>query len=211
MKHLDCVLLLVRDQGVGGSNPLSPTNFSLFAVSDGLSVIDSNPEFSVVPKIVPTQSVQHIRNRILIPKNIPLRTSRLSCAPQSAPVSIHRNLIPRAALRKYGASRKSRKVGLGSFFSGFLCCFLIVDFSKCSLRLGQEGSFLRCLWYGNAVSFFPRRCMSAKKSDIACFIEVPARQLQHHLRCVFLASAEAITVEFEKQDSHHKSRALVAI
>ena len=25
MKHLDCVLLLVRDQGVGGSNPLSPT------------------------------------------------------------------------------------------------------------------------------------------------------------------------------------------
>ena len=29
MKHLDCVLLLVRDQGVGGSNPLSPTILSL--------------------------------------------------------------------------------------------------------------------------------------------------------------------------------------
>ena len=29
MKHLDCDLLLVRDQGVGGSNPLSPTNLSL--------------------------------------------------------------------------------------------------------------------------------------------------------------------------------------
>jgi hypothetical protein len=27
--------------------------------------------------------------------------------------------------------------------------------------------------------------MSAKKSDIACFVEVPARQLQDHLRCVF--------------------------
>ena len=25
MKRLDCDLLLVRDQGVGGSNPLSPT------------------------------------------------------------------------------------------------------------------------------------------------------------------------------------------
>ena len=29
MKHLDLDLPLVRDQGVGGSNPLSPTNFSL--------------------------------------------------------------------------------------------------------------------------------------------------------------------------------------
>jgi len=26
MKHLDFDFLLVRDQGVGGSNPLSPTN-----------------------------------------------------------------------------------------------------------------------------------------------------------------------------------------
>ena len=53
--------------------------------------------------------------------------------------------------------------------------------------------------------------MSAQKSDIACFVEVPACQLQDHLGCVFLASVEAITVEFEKQHSHHKSRALVAI
>jgi hypothetical protein len=43
--------------------------------------------------------------------------------------------------------------------------------------------------------------MSAKKSDIACFVEVPARLLQDDLRCVFLASVEAITVEFEKQDA----------
>src|SRR5450755_1096552 len=68
-----------------------------------------------------------------------------------------------------------------------------------------------CQSTGNAVSFFPKRCVSAKKSDIACFVDVPARQLQDHLRCVFLASVEAITAEFEKQDSHHKSRALVAI
>jgi hypothetical protein len=53
--------------------------------------------------------------------------------------------------------------------------------------------------------------MSANKSDIGCFVEIPARQLQDHLRRVFLASVEAKTVEFEKQDSHHKSRALVAI
>ena len=29
IKHLDFDLPLVRDQGVGGSNPLSPTNFQL--------------------------------------------------------------------------------------------------------------------------------------------------------------------------------------
>jgi hypothetical protein len=65
--------------------------------------------------------------------------------------------------------------------------------------------------HGNAVSFFSKRCMSAKEGYIASFVEVPARQMQDRLRCVFLASAEAITVEFEKQDSHHKSHALVAI
>ena len=53
--------------------------------------------------------------------------------------------------------------------------------------------------------------MSAKKGEIACFVKVPARQLQDHPRCVFLAGVEAITVEFEKQDSHHKSCALVAV
>jgi hypothetical protein len=58
---------------------------------------------------------------------------------------------------------------------------------------------------------FFERCTSAKKSDTACFVEIPARRLQDHLRCVFLASAEAIAVEFEKQDSPHKSRALAAI
>jgi hypothetical protein len=55
------------------------------------------------------------------------------------------------------------------------------------------------------------RCIGAKKSDIACFVEVAARQLQDRLRCAFLASAEAVTVEFEKQDSHHKARALAAV
>ena len=30
MKHLDFDLRLVRDQGVGGSNPLSPTNHTRF-------------------------------------------------------------------------------------------------------------------------------------------------------------------------------------
>jgi hypothetical protein len=53
--------------------------------------------------------------------------------------------------------------------------------------------------------------MSAKKGGIASFVEVPACQLQDHPRRFFLARVEAITVEFEKQDSHHKSRALVAI
>src|ERR1700730_12912808 len=78
-------------------------------------------------------------------------------------------------------------------------------------KLREKVRFCGVFGQGNAVSFFPERCMSTKKSDIACFVEVPARQLQDYLRCVFLASVEALTVEFEKQASHHKSRALVAI
>jgi len=46
----------------------------------------------------------------------------------------------------------------------------------CASELEREGSFLRCFRHGNAVSFFPARYMSAKKSDIACFVEVPARK-----------------------------------
>jgi hypothetical protein len=52
--------------------------------------------------------------------------------------------------------------------------------------------------------------MSMKKGDIACFVEVPARQLQGHLRCVFLVGVEAITVEFEKQDNIAFTRRRVA-
>ena len=55
-------------------------------------------------------------------------------------------------------------------------------------KLRKKVRFRGVFGYGNAVSFFSKRCMSAKKSDIACFVEVPARQLQDHLRCVFLAS-----------------------
>jgi hypothetical protein len=40
--------------------------------------------------------------------------------------------------------------------------------------------------------------MSAKKSEITRFVEVPARQLQDRLRRVFLLGAEAMTVEFEE-------------
>jgi hypothetical protein len=40
-------------------------------------------------------------------------------------------------------------------------------------KLRKKVRFRGIFGYGNAVSFFSKRCMSAKKSDIACFVEVP--------------------------------------
>ena len=49
MKHLDFDLLLVRDQGVGGSNPLSPTNISRDFTSLRANFLNSFHSFSVHP------------------------------------------------------------------------------------------------------------------------------------------------------------------
>src|ERR1700691_2460881 len=84
-------------------------------------------------------------------------------------------------------------------------------FSSPNQKLREKVRFCGIFGHENSVSFFSARRMSAKKSDIACLVEVPARQLQENLRCVSLASGEAITVDLETQHPHHKPRPLVAI
>jgi hypothetical protein len=62
-------------------------------------------------------------------------------------------------------------------------CFEILSLVH-YLRSRHESRLLRrqigCEVFVKLVSFFFERGMSAKKSDIACFVEVPARQLQDH-------------------------------
>ena len=62
-----------------------------------------------------------------------------------------------------------------------------------------------------AMLFLRTRYIGAQKSAIVCFIEASGRQFQNRLCRVLLAGGEEVTVEFEKQDSHHKARALIAI
>lgn len=59
--------------------------------------------------------------------------------------------------------------------------------------------------------FLCRRYIRPQKSAIAGFIQVPGRQSQDRLCSVFLAGGEKIAIEFEKQDTHHKAGALIAI
>jgi hypothetical protein len=59
--------------------------------------------------------------------------------------------------------------------------------------------------------FFPARNIPAKERAVAYFIEVAGRQFQDRLRRVFLACGEETAIQFEKQDSDHEARALVAV
>ena len=51
----------------------------------------------------------------------------------------------------------------------------------------------------------------AQERRVARFIKGPGRQLDNGLSRVLLRGGEAISVQFQKQDSDHKARALVAI
>src|SRR5579863_7662372 len=56
----------------------------------------------------------------------------------------------------------------------------------------------------------PRRIVP-QKSAVACFLQIASRQFQNCLCRIFLTRGEAVAVEFEKQNSHYKACALVAI
>ena len=58
MKHLDFDLLLVRDQGVGGSNPLSPTILSL--------------DFSITYPTFAARGTKHIEPKTSVKENLKL-------------------------------------------------------------------------------------------------------------------------------------------
>src|SRR5579872_4749959 len=64
---------------------------------------------------------------------------------------------------------------------------------------------------GLDASFFSRRRAGTKKSYILCLIKFAACQFEDRLGGVFLARCEPIPIEFEKQDSHNKSGAFIAI
>lgn len=53
--------------------------------------------------------------------------------------------------------------------------------------------------------------IGAQPDRVPCLIERPGRKIKNGPRSIFFARHEAKTVQFEKENSDHKSRSLIAI